>query len=700
MTERAGLTLNTIVGRHQTPQIKASTKRRSPGSSWTGQLAARVSTGTVLEMLLQGGPCSRSHHRLPARTDGPRAPPGLAARPRVLRGSPVLRASGRGSWWLRAAQRNSGVRCALQFEVVRSKRTRSTVPESRVSFSVRGAVRRDVASGLTSCLLLVFAIAAGLMFGVTDADAGHPSLRADRVGRLVVRVGEDASDFVPVAVSGNAVVAGAQALVGSSQQRVLYLFTKPGGGWASQSPAARLTASDSASGDMLGFYAGSVGISGGTVVASSPNPADPGRDVVDVFTEPAGGWSGTVHEAAQLTASAAAGCTGPDAAAVSGPTVVVSCSQVGSGSRQGALLVFTEPAGGWSGTLHEAAKLVPSSGGRLYAGASVAISGQTIVADGYNASGTHGAAFVFREPRSGWSGTVRQAAMLTASNGAFFNPMAVVGRNVFAATNAYFVDKTGRASAYVFSEPAGGWSGTVHQAATLTYVPDPNVVATSMAASDRTVAVGFAVLGAEHSCPCTGSVVTFAKPTSGWSGTLAADGQVRIPTSTGFIGLAAQGQTIFASDGDGVDIFNQATPPSLPTASQARLTGLRVGQPKLSFRIRAGPDAPLIKSMVVTLPDGLGFAKQRDQLVDGLFVAGAGKYSLSASHQKLSMTLKSPVLTLSIAIGRQAFRETNALLKTVRRLIAFNNARKHQTNRAITLRLGPSLIRVGWVCAP
>ena len=73
-----------------------------------------------------------------------------------------------------------------------------------------------------------------------------------------------------VSISGNTVVVGASATVGTnSYQGAAYVFTEPGSGWANMTQTAKLTASDGAAGDDFG---NSVSISGNTVVVGAPTP--------------------------------------------------------------------------------------------------------------------------------------------------------------------------------------------------------------------------------------------------------------------------------------------------------------------------------------------------------------------------------------------------------------------------------------------
>ena len=77
----------------------------------------------------------------------------------------------------------------------------------------------------------------------------------------------------------------------------------------------------------------------------------------------------------------------------------------------GAAFVFEEPAGGWSGAMTQDAELTPTdpANDEYFGDAALAVSGSTVVV-GAPGSGAptgglgHGAAYVFEEPAGGWSG--------------------------------------------------------------------------------------------------------------------------------------------------------------------------------------------------------------------------------------------------------------------------------------------------------
>ena len=265
-----------------------------------------------------------------------------------------------------------------------------------------------------------------------------------------------------VAIDGDTVVVGAYGDDdGGSYSGSVYVFTEPAGGWVSASGNIKLTASDGAASDWFGR---SVAIDGDTVVVGAPYDDDGGSasGSVYVFTEPAGGWvsaSGNI----KLTAMDAAGSDWFGwSVAVAGDTVVVGAPlDDDGGSYSGSAYVFTEPAGGWVSASGNIKLTAMDAATNDYFGWSVAVAGDTVVVgapyddDGGSYSGS---AYVFTEPAGGWvsgSETLKLTAMDAATNDYFGRSVAVAGDTVV--VGAPYDGASDSGSAYVFFEPAGGW---------------------------------------------------------------------------------------------------------------------------------------------------------------------------------------------------------------------------------------------------
>ena len=127
------------------------------------------------------------------------------------------------------------------------------------------------------------------------------------------------------------------------------MFARPVSGWVSETQAAKLTASDGASGDVLG---GTMAVSGDgrTVAVGAPFATvgvNSAQGAVYVFTRPASGWASET-QAAKLTAPDGTAFNGlGESVAVSGDggTVVAGAAgfAVGANAPQGAAYVFGTP---------------------------------------------------------------------------------------------------------------------------------------------------------------------------------------------------------------------------------------------------------------------------------------------------------------------------------------------------------------------
>ncbi len=336
---------------------------------------------------------------------------------------------------------------------------------------------------------------------------------------------------VAVSTDGSTVVAGAFYADpdGVSGAGAVYVYVKPGGGWADGTQAAKLTASDKANGDALGTSV-AVSSDGSTVVAGVPNSNLVASDAgaVYVFVRPGGGWTGAVTQTAKLTAAdgVANDFLGTSVAVSSdGSTIVAGApfAPVGGSGSAGAAYVFVKPVGSWVDATQTAKLTASDKGMGDYLGNSVAASsdGSTIVVGAYGDDSYTGAAYVYVKPGGGWADAT-QTAKLTASDKVaddrLGNSVAVDagGSTIVAgAPRASFTGISNAGAVYVYGKPVGSWADATQTA---------KLTASDQAASD---ALGWSVAvssngntvaaGAQNDNSNTGATYVYVKPGGGWA---------------------------------------------------------------------------------------------------------------------------------------------------------------------------------------
>jgi hypothetical protein len=272
---------------------------------------------------------------------------------------------------------------------------------------------------------------------------------------------------VGLSADGGTLAAGAHG--DDSNRGSVHVFVRPERGWLSGAQAAKLTASDREAGDRLGQ---SVALSadGGTLAAGAPGD-DNYVGAVYVFVRPGGGWA-TATQTAKLIASA--GVANDDlglSVALSADGGTLAAGADADDSYRGSVYVFIRPAHGWE-TDNQTAKLTASdraAGDQL--GRSVALSadGATLAAGAPSDDGRRGAVYVFVRPADRWRNGA-QTAKLIAAGGA---PLDELGHSVALGADGMTLaagargDDDGRGAIYTFLRPDGGWRNG-DQAAKLT----------------------------------------------------------------------------------------------------------------------------------------------------------------------------------------------------------------------------------------
>ncbi|WP_321504340.1 PGF-pre-PGF domain-containing protein [uncultured Methanoregula sp.] len=281
---------------------------------------------------------------------------------------------------------------------------------------------------------------------------------------------------------------GSRAIVGAynndtagSEAGAAYLFDEPAAGWSGTTSASSATArfTGGAANDWFGSYVSLSSDGSRAMVGAYKNStAGSNAGAAYLFDKPATGWSGTTS-----ASSATARFTGGAANDWFGSYVSLSSdgsrAMVGAyknstaGSNAGAAYLFDKPATGWSGTTSASSATAQFTGSAAnnWFGSYVSLSSdgsRAIVGAYYNdtAGSDSGAAYLFDipTPMSGTISASSAAARFTgeATNDNFGNSVSLSSDGSRALVGAWHNRSTGlqAGAAYLFDEPATGWSGT------------------------------------------------------------------------------------------------------------------------------------------------------------------------------------------------------------------------------------------------
>lgn len=342
-----------------------------------------------------------------------------------------------------------------------------------------------------------------LLLKVDDAHARYPIV-VDPIVQLAKLTPSDGVHLgffgASVAIAGNTVAVGT---ADTSLPGAVYIFTKPAHGWANMTQTAKLTASDGAENDYLGY---SVALSGNTLVAGAPN-ANNYVGATYIFIEPASGWV-NMTETTKLKVSGTTSTVGASVG-IGGNTIVVGAPDE-SNNGIGAAFVYVKPKTGWT-SITQTATLTPSNGEDYDAfGTSVAISGNTVAAVGPGQSN----AYVFVKPTRGWA-NMTQTALLSGSGGTTNAPLAISGNTIVCGSPyATIGSNYAQGEANIYVEPVGGWTNMA-PTATLTASDGAanNWFGYGVAISGNRIVAGapFASVG--------GAAYSYLEPANGWKTT-------------------------------------------------------------------------------------------------------------------------------------------------------------------------------------
>ncbi len=382
----------------------------------------------------------------------------------------------------------------------------------------------------------------GVSYVFTKPDTGWSDTSS--ATRLTATDGSSGDRFgYAVSASGSTVIVGAPGNESGEDAGAAYVFTKPEAGWRNTSAAAKLTASDGASGDWFGHAVSvsdefiAVGAHGSDITTGEQVSDDAGA--VYAFRRPQDGWA-TSSDSQKLTAKQVA--TGEsfgyavsvdgDAIAVGSPTSVDRRYYDFMGVRSGAARIFTWPGLYWEDT-PAAFKIRPpnAESSRIF-GMTLSADGNTVVVGTVQAvttdtpSATTAKAFVYTRQDGEWD--TSSPATLTLPDGGTFSKHGLAvsenGDTVVVGFSPAATESTSEPNyVLVFSRPRGGWDST-SAAARLT-MPDGETEGNfgrSLAVSGDTIVVGAYGDGSYYSSNYKGAAFVYTRPSRGWVSTSAA----------------------------------------------------------------------------------------------------------------------------------------------------------------------------------
>lgn len=337
-----------------------------------------------------------------------------------------------------------------------------------------------------------------------SAPAATKTSTITQTAKLTASDGTQNQSFgLAIAVSGNTVAVGAPG----SGNGAAYVFVEPSTGWVDANQTAKLT-STSAS-----FNLGaSIATNASTVVVGAPVNTNEVRSEADVFLAGGSGWQNTTQTATLTASNASAVNYGLSTAILQSGTVIFVGWPVKTGSFDGAVGLYKEPAAGWVNATQSRVLFPPAHANAQDFGWAVATDGNTVVISDTFANGSKGAVFVY----SLAGGTLTEEAELTASDAAagdhLGTSVAINGNTIVAGSPG----QSGVGRAYVFVEPLTGWADMT-QTAELS-----GSGATSGGEVGQSVAIESSVIVAGAPRVTVGGnadqgvIYGFLKPASGW----------------------------------------------------------------------------------------------------------------------------------------------------------------------------------------
>ena len=190
---------------------------------------------------------------------------------------------------------------------------------------------------------------------------------------------------------------------------------------------------------------------------------------------------------------------------------------VAGATAESAVYVFVKPADGWTNMTETA--ILSSTDQASNLGISVSISGNTVVAGSSSSQNGFGpsTAYVFVEPADGWTNMTQTAELTPSDGGGPFFAAAVSGGTIVAGGLGTTVgSNNAQGAAYVYVRPVGGWVSMTESARlTASDGAAGDVLGTAVAINGGTIVAG-APGATMNGRLAAGASYVFVRPTGGW----------------------------------------------------------------------------------------------------------------------------------------------------------------------------------------
>lgn len=292
-----------------------------------------------------------------------------------------------------------------------------------------------------------------------------------------------------------------------------------------------------------------------------------------------------------------------------------------------------------------------------------------------------GHGYVFAEPTSGWTGTVTPSATLLTPANWSADSVALFGSHIALAPTW-----NAAKDPLIFNRPSSGWSGTIHSAAQLKIAPEQSDgIDEPLVASGSEIAT-LVVAENDESCgslpTCSAALYGFSEPHGGWHGTIA--GPSTGVTITEWQLLGIDGRTIMTGGETGLDLYT--IQPGPPAIQQSSISAVGSGKPRLDLTLTAGEGAAPIESLTVRLPFGLRCAQQPIDRGRGIKTSAPTR-SRTCTGRALSIALRRASDNLTMTIRAPGLVAQSALIHRIHQIDLYNSHHPRKHALTLTIRI-------------